>query len=262
MDPFIESSGLWEDFHSHFIESIYRNLAPRLPRRYTASTVTRSYVVVVNEEGKTDHLAKPDVSVTESVRRGKPIRKRNESGDSADILAGSVVLDAFIADKFRENFVEIYVQGEERILITAIEVLSPSNKRTGTEGYKEYLRKRQGLLLGRANFIELDLVRGGTKMPMLSGWPDSPYTLLVCRSESAPRCRVWPADFRTRLPRIPVPLLDPDPDLILDLQPLVDEVYSLSRYADQIAYDRPLRPRLRKTEATWVRERLRNHVSE
>src|SRR5262249_11174277 len=136
--------------------------------------------------------------------------------------ADSVQMRAFVAEKFEETFVEIYAEREERILVTTIEVLSPSNKRRNTEGWQEYQRKLQAMLMGRANFVELDLLRGGDKMPMLDPWPKSPYTLLVCRQINAPYCRVWPAHFRTRLPIIPVPLLDPDPDLSLDLQPLID----------------------------------------
>src|SRR5947199_4656650 len=128
-------------------------------------------------------------------------------------------MQAFIAEKFEESFVEIYAELEERILVTCIEVLSPSNKRPGTEGWQVYERKRQALLLGKANFIEIDLLRGGHKFPMLTPWPDSPYTLLVCRAFNAPYCRAWRAHFQRPLPVIPVPLLYPEPDLQLDLQP-------------------------------------------
>src|SRR4029077_9143859 len=141
--------------------------------------------------------------------------------------AEPVLMQAFIAERFEETFVEIYAEGEERILVTCIEVLSPSNKRRGTEGWQQYERKRQAMLLGRANFIEIDLLRGGDKMPMLTPWPDSPYTLLVSRAEDAPSCRVWLAPFQRSLPVIPVPLLAPDPDLTLDLQPLLDGIYAL-----------------------------------
>ena len=139
-----------------------------------------------------------------------------------------------------------------------IEVLSPSNKRRNTEGWEEYGRKRQAMRLGRANFIELDLLRGGDKMPMLDPWPDSPYTLLLCRQRSAPYCRVWPAHFRRRLPVIPVPLFDPDPDLTLDLQPLIDSIYALGRYDQRIDYTRPLTPALSSEDGAWVQELLKN----
>ena len=131
-------------------------------------------------------------------------------------------------------------------------MLSPSNKRRGTEGWREYERKRQAMLLGKANFIEIDLLRGGDKMPMLTPWPDSPYTLLVSRS--TPRCRAWKGYFQRRLPAIPVPLLSPDPDLRLDLQPLLDGIYSLGRYDERIDYTRPLTPPLPDGDAVWMRE--------
>src|SRR5262249_53130378 len=146
----------------------------------------------------------------------------------------SIPMKAFIAEEFKETFVEIYAQDEERYLVTCIEVLSPSNKRRSTEGWQQYERKRQAMLLGRANFIEIDLLRGGEKMPMLTPWPDSPYPLLVSRASRAPSCRAWPAHFQRRLPVIPVPLRSPDPDLMLDLQPLTDDIYALGRYDDRI----------------------------
>jgi hypothetical protein len=59
-------------------------------------------------------------------------------------------------------------------LITCIEVLSPSDKRSGTEGSHQYTHKLQVYLEGAANFVEIDLLRGGRRMPMRDGWPDSP----------------------------------------------------------------------------------------
>src|SRR4029077_8418734 len=109
--------------------------------------------------------------------------------------AEPVLMQAFIAERFEETFVEIYAEGEERILVTCIEVLSPSNKRRGTEGWQQYERKRQAMLLGRANFIEIDLLRGGDKMPMLTPWPASPFTLLVSRRTRPTHARVWKAYF-------------------------------------------------------------------
>jgi hypothetical protein len=253
MDPYIEACGLWEGFHNHLIEAIYQAIARVLPRGYTADTAVRSYVVLLEEEGKKGHLAKPDVAVTEPAARKRPRKKGNVA-----VADGSVPMQAFIAEKFEETFVEIYAEGEERILVTCIEVLSPSNKRQGTEGWQEYLRKRQAMLLGRANFIEMDLLRGGHRMPMRTPWPDSPYTVFVSRACNAPYGRAWGAHVRHPLPAIPVPLLDPDPDLALDLKPLIDGIYSLGRYEERIDYARPLEPPLSEEEAAWVRDVLKD----
>jgi hypothetical protein len=258
MDPYFEACGLWEGFHNHLIEAIYRAIATVVPRGYTADTAVRSYVVLMEAEGKEEKLAKPDVAITQTADAKSRKKKGGVAVAVLDEAADSVPMQAFIAEKFEESFVEIYAELEERVLVTCIEVLSPSNKRKGTEGYNEYLGKRQAMLLGRANFIEIDLLRGGTRMPMLTPWPDSPYTLLVSRATRAPRCRAWRGHFRHRLPVIPVPLLDPDPDLTLDLQPLIDGIYSLGRYDERIDYTRPLSPRLAKADASWVHDLLKN----
>ena len=243
MDPYIEACGLWEGFHGHLIEDIYRSLARQLPRGYTIDTAERTYIVMLETEGKEESLRKPDVAITEASRK-KPRRQKGGAGVvEAPAEAGSVSMRAFVAEEVKERFIEIHAQGEERILVTCIEILSPTNKRPRSQGRKKYLRKREAMLLGQANFIEIDLLRGGSKPPMLDPWPECPYTLLVCREVDAPRCRVWKAHFQERLPIIPVPLSYQDSDLPLDLQPLIDGIYELGRYDERINYRRPLRPR-------------------
>jgi hypothetical protein len=261
MDPYIEACGLWEGFHNRLIHKIDETLAAILPRGYTIDTAVRSYVVLVQTEGKVERLAKPDVTITEAATGKKPRKKKGgvavaEPAEAAE----SVPMQAFIAEEFEETFVEIYAELEERVLVTCIEVLSPSNKRRGSEGWLQYERKRQALLLGRANFIELDLLRGGHKFPMLTPWPDTPYTLLVCRANRAPYCRVWLAHFLHRLPVIPVPLLYPEPDLTLDLQPLLDGIYELGRYDERVDYARPLTPPLPDALAVSVRDLLKDRA--
>ena len=58
-----------------------------------------------------------------------------------------------------------------------------------------------------------------------------------------------------------MPLLDPDPDLTLDLQPLLDGIYALGRYDERIDYARPPTPALSDADAAWVREQLKNRPS-
>jgi hypothetical protein len=261
MDPYIEACGLWEGFHDHLIQEMYKAISLALPRGYTADTAERSYVVLMGSQGKKEHHAKPDITVTRQSGGKKPRKAKGRAAVAEAVEADeSVQMQAFIAEEFRETFVEIYDERDERVLVTCIELLSPSNKRPETKGWRLYRRKRQAMLLGRANFIEIDLLRGGRKMPMLTSWPASPYTLLVSRAEDAPYCRVWPAHFRSRLPTIPVPLSEPDPDLPLDLQPLIDDIYSYGRYAERIDYSKPLTPALKNEDAAYVRELLKGRA--
>jgi Protein of unknown function (DUF4058) len=81
--------------------------------------------------------------------------------------------------------------------------------------------------------VEIDLLRGGQRMPMLDPWPDSPYTLLIARAGSQ-LCRVWRAHYRRSFPVTPVPLAKPDSDIPLDLQPMIDEIYQRFLYPRRI----------------------------
>jgi hypothetical protein len=258
MDPYIEACGLWEDYHDDLIADIKRTLAATLPPRYVARTRKRSYVVLVESEGKTEHAFVPDVSVTAPPPRKSGAAKENAISAAATATEiESVEMQAFIETEFVETFIDIYELKPERRLVTSIEVLSPANKKRRSLGWKKYLRKRQALLLGKANLVEIDLLRGGHKMPMLTAWPKSPYSLLVAREEKAPRCRVWPAFFDRPLPTIPVPLSRPDPDIPLALQPLVDAIYERGRYQEEIDYTLPLTPPLNPEEAAWLKRQLR-----
>jgi hypothetical protein len=258
MDPYIEACGLWGDFHSALIAEIQRALSEVLPRGYVARTGKRSYLVLAEAEEKVERHFEPDVSVTGPRPQTPRSAKGKDRGRAAPTAeAEPLSLRAFIETEFEEHFLDIYELQPERRLVTSIEVLSPSNKRRRSAGWKKYLRKRQALLLGKANLVEIDLLRGGTRMPMLDPLPDSPFYLLVSREDSAPRCQVWRAYFDRPLPVIPVPLSKPDADLELALQPLIEGIHERSRYDEDIDYSRPLTPPLTAEEKAWLEKRLR-----
>lgn len=257
LDPYIEQHRLWPDFHDDLIAEIKRFLAASVPARYVVRTGERSYVVLAESEGKDEHPFVPDLGVTSTSRRprisasGAPARPAETTAPT-----GPVQMLALIEERYRENFIEIYEAQSEQRLVTTIEVLSPANKRRGTEGWDLYLRKRQALLLGAANLVEIDLLRAGQRMPMVTPWPASPYYILVCRKRRAPYCNVWPASFQERLPVVDIPLDDPDPDIALDLQPMVEAIYGRARYDTSIDYTKPLTPPLTPIQAAWLEERL------
>jgi len=255
MDPYIEACGLWGDFHSHLIEKIGEKLADVAPEHYLVRTGERSYVVLVESEGKKGYPFLPDVSMTAPRGRKKTPKKGSTALAEPADETEPVTMRAFIQEEHREAFLEIYEASPGQRLVTSIEVLSPSNKRPGTEGWELYQRKRQSLLLGNVNLVEIDLLRGGQRMPMLDPWPDSPYTLLVARAR-AQLCRVWRAHYRRPLPLVPVPLAKPDSDIPLDLQPMIAEIYQRFRYLRSIDYSKPLTPPLDAAETGWLKQQL------
>jgi hypothetical protein len=254
MDPFIESARLWEEFHYHFVADIASLLANAVPPQYLVKTGERAYIVLLDaeeENGKTEHLIKPDAGI--GVSRGvktQPATATQEPRTETD--TDIITLRSLASESFRESFVEIYSEPPERELVTCIEVLSPTNKRFGSEGWDLYLRKRQAMLLGQANFVEMDLLRGGRKMPMLDPWPECPYTILASRRQRAPHCRVWKAYMHKPLPAIKVPLLADDPQVPLELQPIVDSIYRRFHYDKQIDYGKPCSPPLTTDETACL----------
>jgi hypothetical protein len=125
----------------------------------------------------------------------------------------------------------------ERRLVTAIELLSPTNKQG--DGRAEYLERRRKLLLSTAHLIEIDLLRRGHRVPMKEPLPPFPYFVVVSRADRRPLCNVWPVALDQRLPTIRVPLLPGDSDVHLDLQGALDAVYDAFAYAATIDYSQP-----------------------
>jgi hypothetical protein len=262
MDPFIESCGLWEDFHDTLVTEVKRALAAVVPDRYTVRCGERSYIVLAaSDEGAEDQFqARPDVALVLPCGASAPAGEHADGARTAAVATSEspVSMRALISSEHRESFVEIRDLSPERRLVTTVEILSPSNKRPENLGWKQYLRKRQAHLAGQANLVEIDLLRGGSRMPMEDDWPPGAYYLLVSRKQDSPRCTVWPAGYRRPLPEIPTPLEPPDADVVLSLQPLVESIYVESRYSRDIDYTAPCRPPLSEEDCRWLDQRLRD----
>jgi hypothetical protein len=257
MDPYIEACGLWEDFHGALIYEIKSVLAQVVPERYLVRSGERSYVVLVEQEGKKTHPFLPDVSLTTPRGRRKPTRKGGgtlvEPADENE----PVTMRAFIEEEHRESFIEIYEVAPEQRLVTTVEVLSPSNKRPGTPGWDLYQRKRQSLLLGKVSLVEIDLLRGGQPMAM-EPRPTSDYHVLVSPEWLRPQAALYSFSTRDPLPTIPVPLRRGEPAPLLALGPLLAGVYDRARYDLSLDYGTaPPEPPLPPETAAWLEELLR-----
>jgi len=142
-----------------------------------------------------------------------------------------------------------------RELVTAIEVLSPTNKRG--DGYREYLNKRRRVLSSMAHLLEIDLLRKGNRVPMQKPLPPAPYFVFLSRAERRPMTEIWPIQLDTRLPIVPVPLLAGDPDVALDLQLALNTVYDLLNYDLSVDYTHSPEVPLENEAANWAEECLR-----
>ena len=246
-------SGLWDDFHADMIAEIKRAIAPQLPPHYAVRTGERYYVDVCSpgDMGAVDDsLVQSDASV---------VRVANDwqSVGGAAVLEAPVETEVAVELEFREKFLDIREMRSGHI-VTTIEVLSPSNKRGG-EGRRQYLLKRNACLLGERNFVEIDLLRGGSRMPVASGYPAGEYIVAVFRMTRPGKGGLWPIGLRGPLPVIPIPLLPGEDDLRIDLAPMVNSIYVVSNYGLSINYTLPLSPKLKNREdAAWLEELLRS----
>jgi hypothetical protein len=151
-------------------------------------------------------------------------------------------------DVERQSFLEIRDRAS-RELVTVLELLSPSNKYVSPDR-DQYLAKRSQLLASRAHFVEIDLLRGGPRLP-LENLPACDYCVLVSRVEERPSAGLWPIRLREQLPTIPIPLRPPHADVQLDLQEVLHRIYDAAGYEDDIYEGQP-QPRLSPEDAAWA----------
>jgi hypothetical protein len=138
---------------------------------------------------------------------------------------------------------------ENNELITVVELLSPTNKYAGPDR-EQYLAKARRLQQSWVHFVEIDLLRGGPRMPWLD-MPECDYCAVVSRFETRPRAGIWPLHLRDRLPVLPIPLRHGDADAQVDLQQALHHVYDAAGYAYHI-YSGPPEPALSPANATWA----------
>src|SRR5262245_58928181 len=66
----------------------------------------------------------------------------------------------------KQRLIVICVQDRPRLAVAGIELLSPGNKQPGAVAQERYLEKRASALHGGLHWIEIDLLRGGTRPPI------------------------------------------------------------------------------------------------
>jgi hypothetical protein len=139
-------------------------------------------------------------------------------------------------------------------VVTAIEFVSPTNKRPGA-GRRQYRRKQRECRRGGVNLVEIDFTRQGRRRLLVSQdeLPQShrtPYLVSVWRAEEPARYEVYAIPLQRQLPAIRVPLRPGDADVRLELQPLIETVYETGRY--DIDYHKELDPPLGPGDREWV----------
>jgi hypothetical protein len=251
MDPYLEQPSLWPDVHSGLIAAIRDQLQTQLVPRYIAQ-ITPYVALEQLEIAASRRALVPDVGVYERDEPGAPAVA---VAIDAPPLLGTAVMEV----PTRYARIEIRAANKEA-LVTAIELLSPVNKRPGPDGADAYEKKRQELFMSGVHLLEIDLLRAGRRPHLArpSPLPPEPYFIFLSRAERWPEIAIWPCSFKKPLPVLPVPLRRPDPDVVLNLNAVLRQVYRNARYDLQVDYRAaPPPPELSPEDAAWLEDLLR-----
>jgi hypothetical protein len=249
MDPYLEDPELWPDVHHGLIEAIRDSLAPRIRPKYRVAIEKRVYLA--EPEGLV-FVGRPDVSV---LRDRPPIA--GEVPEAAALRSSEAPLTVTLPmpDIVEEASLLIReVPGGQ--IVTALEVLSPANKRAG-EGRRVYEIKRQQVLGSSTHLVELDLLRAGDPMPILEIEERSAYRILVSRAWERPRAKLYRFGLQDPLPPFPVPLAAGDPEPQVDLKALLDDLYERAGYDLAVNYGSEPAERLSAGDSAWAAALLR-----
>jgi hypothetical protein len=266
MDPYLEAPGIWPDVHERLAHEISTHLNQELPAPYYAKLEVRLETGII-DEGEGRHRIVPDVAVVRTPRAGQPGGLQTRDVPRRE---PSPHHELFVFhEPIRHQFVEIRDGTRNHKLITLIEIVSPSNKRPG-EDRQAYQRKQAEVLASDASLVELDLLRGGERLPpapkakeyVAEMRPPPDYLVTVSpawlRGGEGLGHHLYPVGLRDPLPCIPVPLREGDKEVLLDLQYLFNRVYDGGPYRrGAVDYARPPQPTLTTRATTWARRLLR-----
>jgi hypothetical protein len=242
MNPFLEQEDTWHDFHQRFIAAAAESLGPQVLPKYFVKIDSNAYIHELPASDRRP-LGRPDVAV---ISNEEPSTARHPAAMQAPVNGRLPVA----VDIERQSFLEIRDR-ETRQVVTVVELLSPSNKASDRE---QYLGKREEALRSKANFVEIDLLRGGARLPV-DGLPECDYYVMVSRADERPNVGLWPIRLRETLPVIPVPLRPGDAEAKLELQQLLNRVFATAGYQFYIYRSSP-QPSLSPPDAEWARQFL------
>jgi len=195
MDPFIEEQR-WRDFHSTFIPNIKVALTALVRPRYVVDIEENVYLA--REDGDLLRIIAPDLAVKQSDGW------LETEGGAVAIESEPALLTLPAIDPVEEIYLTIRSREDDDV-VTVIELLSPTNK-LSRDGRTEYLNKRNTVLHSEASLVEIDLLRGGKRLPTVEQLPRGDYYAFVTRVDRRPTVEVYSWPLERRLPKIPIHL--------------------------------------------------------
>lgn len=169
-----------------------------------------------------------------------------------------VLFTSIQKEEHQEPFLEIRQKSSFDKLVTLIELVSPVN-RTHPEGRKRYDVRRQEARREGAHLVELELALQGTTCleAELTHLTEQQYVCCVTRAARPIKHELYGTLLSKRLPRIRLPLLPDERDLVLDVQALVNRVYDRC-FDGKINYQHDPHVPLSDDDRRWLDQMLRD----
>jgi hypothetical protein len=171
MDPFLEGP-IWPDVHNRLINVFAELLAPKIAPKYVARVET--YTIEDTNPGSELGITYPDVAILRRHGVEEPAATYTESTAPTEP-------DMFLTTSVTVHIPVLHIRDvEKNRLITAIEILSPVNKRS--PGWQPYHEKRNDLHHAGVHLLEIDLLRRGKRHILNPGLPEHHYLFSLWRA--------------------------------------------------------------------------------
>ncbi|MBW4674286.1 MAG: DUF4058 family protein [Desmonostoc geniculatum HA4340-LM1] len=260
MNPYLEDPALWPGVHGRLIVAmsddkllrIYADsLSPQLRPKYFVAIEERIYQTTGDDRLL---VGIPDVIIKNSQTVINPKIPNIAVAGGPVVQPKTVTVP--IPETVKERYLEVRKVGTKEV-VTAIEVLSPKNKRPG-EGRDAYETKRQRVLGSLTHLVEIDLLRVGEPMLVFGDGTQNDYRILVSRAENRPQSDLYAFNLPDVIPSFPLPLRTGDSEPLVDLQSLLVGIYDRASYDLVIDYSQQPVLQFSEENVVWVDALLRD----
>lgn len=244
MNPYLEHPEIWSGLHHWLIVELARYLSPQLRPKYRVAVEVRMYETI----GEQSLLVGiPDLTV-----KGSQAKTKQPITNVAVVQPPTQpqTVEVPLPETIKQGYLEVREVATSEV-VTAIEILSPINKRSG-EGRKQYERKRNKVLGSSTHLVEIDLLRRGQPMPVYHSNIPTHYRILVSRGDRRPQADLYTFNLPDAIPSFPLPLKSEDSEPVVDLQLLLSNIYDQASYDLAIDYTQEPVPPLLEKDRVWV----------